>query len=128
MERQAYKNKIFYHNYGHGGGGVSLSYGCARHTVNLFTANTTDPQLKEVAVIGSGYMGLLEAILLADLAAKLPFTLMLFQSLILGCMIQKLVSLRKWLVDYGCHLDWISKISHYILFWQKKLMITTRNV
>jgi len=70
MERQAYKNKIFYHNYGHGGGGVSLSYGCARHTVNLFTANTTDPQSKEVAVIGSGYMGLLEAILLADLGCK----------------------------------------------------------
>jgi len=70
MERQLYKNKIFYHNYGHGGGGVSLSYGCARHTVDYFIQNTSNPQSNDVAVIGSGYMGLLEANLLADLGCK----------------------------------------------------------
>jgi len=70
LEREAYKNKIFYHNYGHGGGGVSLGYGTSRYTVDLFTSNTANPQSKEVAVIGSGYMGLFEAIFLADLGCK----------------------------------------------------------
>jgi D-amino-acid oxidase len=36
LEREVLGNKIFVHNYGHGGGGITLSWGCAEHAVDLF--------------------------------------------------------------------------------------------
>ena len=70
LERQEFRNKVFYHNYGHGGGGVSLAYGCSKYIVDLFIKSGDSNNNKEVAVIGCGYMGLMEAILLADLGFK----------------------------------------------------------
>lgn len=69
LERQIYKDKIFYHNYGHGGAGVSVAYGCARHIVDIFKKDV-DNTVKDVAIIGGGYMGLMESLLLADLGFK----------------------------------------------------------
>jgi len=67
LEKQEYKSKTFYHNYGHGGAGVSLTYGCARRIIDIFQEDVKTQNKKPVAVIGSGYMGLIEANLLADM-------------------------------------------------------------
>jgi glycine/D-amino acid oxidase-like deaminating enzyme len=52
--------KDIVHNYGHGGGGVSLSWGCAEMAAKLALGFGRS----EVAVMGSGVMGLSTAILL----------------------------------------------------------------
>jgi hypothetical protein len=66
LERENIKNKVIYHNYGHGGGGASLAPGCSKMIVDLFLLEVGD-KVKEVAIIGGGYMGLFQAIILADL-------------------------------------------------------------
>lgn len=33
MEKQRIEGKIVYHNYGHGGGGISVGYGCSHNVV-----------------------------------------------------------------------------------------------
>jgi len=35
VEAQRFGNKLLVHNYGHGGNGVTLSWGCARDVVSL---------------------------------------------------------------------------------------------
>jgi len=62
VEREQIGDKIVIHNYGHGGGGLSLGWGSSalavREVANLVPG--------EVAVIGSGIMGLCTARLLQD--------------------------------------------------------------
>jgi glycine/D-amino acid oxidase-like deaminating enzyme len=55
-------NKVVVHNYGHGGGGISLSWGSSALAVRETLGMTPG----EVAVIGSGVMGLTSARLLQD--------------------------------------------------------------
>lgn len=64
LEREAIGAKTIYHNYGHGGAGVCLSYGSSRFIVNKFIVDRKIDDPMEVAVLGSGYMGLLTALLL----------------------------------------------------------------
>lgn len=64
MEKEARDGKVFYHDYGHGGGGISLAYGCAKHVVNNLFLPQKISKDSPVAVLGSGIIGLTTAWLL----------------------------------------------------------------
>jgi glycine/D-amino acid oxidase-like deaminating enzyme len=62
--------KFIVHNYGHGGAGITMSWGTAskvRDLVRNHLATTSD---RTVAVLGSGVMGLTAATLLLDLGVQ----------------------------------------------------------
>jgi len=62
VRSERFDDKIVVHNYGHGGGGISLSWGSSA----LAVRETLGMQPDEVAVIGCGVMGLTSARLLQD--------------------------------------------------------------
>ena len=62
VERERFDDKVVIHNYGHGGGGLSLGWGSSA----LAVREAADQTPGEVAVIGSGIMGLCTARLLQD--------------------------------------------------------------
>ncbi len=66
VRREALGDKAVVHNYGHGGAGITLSWGSSRLAVDLALAGTGGP----VAVIGSGVMGLTTARLLQEAGRK----------------------------------------------------------
>lgn len=66
VEAEALDEKLLVHNYGHGGGGVSLSWGTAQMAVDLGFR----PNVSEYVVLGAGVVGLSTAILLLDRGAE----------------------------------------------------------
>lgn len=62
VERQTFVDKAVVHNYGHGGGGVSLSWGSAQLALEELAKDGGIPE--KVAVIGAGAVGLATARLL----------------------------------------------------------------
>lgn len=62
VEREPFGAKTVVHNYGHGGGGVSLSWGSAELALEEFAKGGALPE--KVAVIGAGAVGLATARLL----------------------------------------------------------------
>ncbi len=62
LEAQEISNKFIVHNYGHGGDGVSLSWGCATVASEIAISSGAS----EYVVIGSGVSGLTTASILAD--------------------------------------------------------------
>jgi glycine/D-amino acid oxidase-like deaminating enzyme len=62
VESERFDDKTVVHNYGHGGGGLSLSWGSSA----LAVRETTGMVPGDVAVVGSGIMGLTSARLLQD--------------------------------------------------------------
>jgi glycine/D-amino acid oxidase-like deaminating enzyme len=66
VSKEQFDEKTVVHNYGHGGGGISLSWGSSA----LAVRETMGMRPGEVAVIGSGVMGLTSARLLQDAGWK----------------------------------------------------------
>ncbi|MEO0589620.1 MAG: FAD-dependent oxidoreductase [Pseudomonadota bacterium] len=66
LEREQFGEKTVVHNYGHGGSGWSLSWGCAAEASALARAGGET----EFAVLGAGVIGLTTAIQLAETGAK----------------------------------------------------------
>ncbi|HVF37108.1 MAG TPA: FAD-dependent oxidoreductase [Sphingomicrobium sp.] len=62
VRREPIGDKALVHNYGHGGAGITLSWGSSRLATDLALAGTSGP----VAVIGAGVMGLTSARLLQE--------------------------------------------------------------
>ena len=69
VRREALGDKALVHNYGHGGGGITLSWGSSKLATELGLPGHSGP----VAVIGAGVMGLSTARLVQD--AGFPVTI-----------------------------------------------------
>jgi D-amino-acid oxidase len=66
VEREAFGDKVLVHNYGHGGGGITLSWGTAKLAVDL----GFDTGKPDCAVLGCGAVGLATARLLQERGAR----------------------------------------------------------
>lgn len=66
VEREMLGDKVLVHNYGHGGGGITLSWGTGKLAVDL----GYDPSKPDVAVLGCGAVGLATARLLQERGAR----------------------------------------------------------
>lgn len=64
MEKEILKSKVIFHNYGHGGAGISLSPGTAWEVSELIDKENVEG--KNIAVLGSGIVGLSAALELAQ--------------------------------------------------------------
>jgi D-amino-acid oxidase len=67
LEAETVGNKVIIHNYGHGGSGISLSWGCAQDAIHIMKKHS--PEASSVAVIGVGVIGFTTAYLLKDMGA-----------------------------------------------------------
>ncbi|POM25954.1 bifunctional tRNA (mnm(5)s(2)U34)-methyltransferase/FAD-dependent cmnm(5)s(2)U34 oxidoreductase [Actinomadura rubteroloni] len=67
LDAETVSGKFVVHNYGHGGAGITLSWGCAAKVRDIVAARLTTSHDTGVAVLGAGVMGLTAATLLLDL-------------------------------------------------------------
>ena len=61
LDAETISNKFFVHSYGHGGAGITLSWGCASKVRNIVRSHLVGAPDTKVAVLGAGVMGLTTA-------------------------------------------------------------------
>lgn len=68
LELEHFQDKLIIHDYGHGGSGISLSWGSARKSLSILQHELEKSfnNSKEIAVIGAGVIGLTTAYLLVQ--------------------------------------------------------------
>jgi glycine/D-amino acid oxidase-like deaminating enzyme len=68
IEAETLHDKLFIHNYGHGGAGITLAPGSAFEVLDL--VDNANPSSKDIAVIGAGAIGLTSALMLLEAGYK----------------------------------------------------------
>lgn len=66
LEAETIGSKHVVHNYGHGGAGITMSWGCAGEVARLVGLNRANMATLDVAVLGAGVMGMTAAALLLE--------------------------------------------------------------
>src|ERR1700682_1934876 len=64
LDAETISGKFIVHNYGHGGAGITLSWGCAAKVRDIVQKHLVTSPGMDVAVMGAGVMGMTAATLL----------------------------------------------------------------
>src|SRR5215467_457219 len=76
LDAETASGKFIVHNYGHGGAGITMSWGCAAKVRDLVVAHIAAHKgERRIAVLGAGVMGLTVATLLSQLKQRLHLTI-----------------------------------------------------